>query len=181
MLNINQVAPEIAVTSIGGQRINLFDLHGKKVLVKFHRFSGCPIAQSQIHDLIAHQDELNSAGIETIVFLHSSRKKIMSNSNFRETPGLHIIADRQKKFYRIYQSRFMLRKFFSLASWRETLESVFKGYLPKFNQMEGGILGVPSDFLLDKNSKIADLHYGSHFGDSWTASEVLRKGAKVSD
>lgn len=181
MLVKNQPAPAIKADSITGQTIDLSGLRGKKVLIKFHRFSGCPIAQCQINDLITRHDELNSAGIETIVFLHSSKEKIVSNSNFKETPGLHIIADREKRFYRLYQSQFPLKKFFSIASWRETFRSVFKGYLPKFNQFQGGILGVPSDFLLNKNGIIADLNYGSHFGDSWSVSEVISKGSKLKD
>ena len=106
-------------------------------------------------------------------------KKILSN--FKETPGLHIIADRQKKFYRLYHSQFLLKKLFSLASWRVTFASIFKDYLPHFNKFGGGVLGIPSDFLLDKNGIIADLHYGQHFGDSWTVSEVISKGQLLGD
>lgn len=179
MLTINQVAPEIESASVNGQKINLSGLRGKKVLIKFHRFSGCPVAQSQIHELIAKQNELNAAGIETIVFMHSTKSKILSN--FQETPGLHIIADRKKTFYRLYHSQFLLIKLFSIASWRVTFASVFKGYFPHFNKFGGGIIGIPSDFLLDKKGMIADLHYGRHFGDSWTVSEVLSKGAKLSE
>jgi hypothetical protein len=94
---------------------------------------------------------------------------------------LHIIADRQKTFYRLYKSQFSLNKIFSIATWRVILASIFKGYFPHFNKFEGGIHGVPSDFLLDKEGKIADLHYGQHFGDSWTVSEVISRGLKVGD
>jgi len=111
MLIKNKPAPSIVANSINDEQIDLSRLHGKKVLIKFHRFSGCPVAQNQIHELIERQNELNAAGIETIVFLHSTKKKILSN--FKETPGLHIIPDRQKKFYKLYHSQFLLKKFFS--------------------------------------------------------------------
>ena len=52
MLTKNLPAPEINADSINGQRIDLYRLRGKKVLIKFHRFSGCPIAQCQIHEFI---------------------------------------------------------------------------------------------------------------------------------
>jgi thioredoxin-dependent peroxiredoxin len=173
MLTKNNIAPEIIVNSIGDECIDLSGLRGKKVLIKFHRFSGCPIAQCQIHEFIRRQNELNAAGIETIVFMHSSKGKIQSN--FKEVPGLHIIADKQKKFYNLFHSKFLWKKFFSMASWRVTFASVFKGYFPHFNKFEGGIIGVPSDFLIDGKSMIVDLNYGKHFGDSWTVSEVLSK------
>jgi hypothetical protein len=145
----------------------------REVLIKFHRFSGCPVARCQIDDLLKRQDELNAAGIETIVFLHSRAAKILPN--FQEIPGLHIVADRQKAFYREYQSRFLWRKLFSAASWRATFSAFTKGYLPQFNRFEAGVVGLPSDFLVDKTARIIDVHYGEHFGDSWTVSEVLSK------
>lgn len=179
MLAKNQPAPAIDAYSISDQHIELSELRGKKVLIKFHRFCGCPVAQYQIHELIERQNELNDSGIETIVFMHSTKQKILSN--FKETPGLHIIPDCKKTYYRLYQSQFSLRKFFSLASWRVTFEAIFKGNFPHFNKFGGGVLGVPSDFLLDKNGMITDLHYGQHFGDSWTVSEIISKGLKVGD
>jgi hypothetical protein len=122
---------------------------------------------------------LNAVGIETIVFMHSSKRNIQSN--FKETPGLHYIADKQKTYYRLYYSQFLLKKLFSMESWRMTFASIFKANSTHFNKFGGGIIGIPSDFLLDKKGMIADLHYGKHFGDSWTVPEVIRKGSKVGD
>ena len=173
MLFKNQLAPEISATSINNQPISLSAFEGKKVLIKFHRFSGCPVAQWQIHELIKKQNELNAAGIETIVFMHSSLKKILSN--FKEVPGLHIISDRKKIFYQLFHSQFSWKTLFSLASWHITFASIFHGYFPQFNKFEGGIIGIPSDFFLDEQRRIVDLNYGKHLGDSWTVSEVLSK------
>jgi hypothetical protein len=116
---------------------------------------------------------LVAAGIETIIFMHSSKEKILSN--FKEVPGLHIIADKQKTFYHLFHSEFLWKKIFSIASWRSIFVAFFKGYFPHFNKFEGGVVGVPSDFLVNEESMITDLHYGKHFGDSWTVSDVLRK------
>jgi hypothetical protein len=67
---------------------------GKKVLVRFHRLSGCPDRPQQVHDPIEDQEALNAAGIETTVVLHSNQEKM--RTNFDEVPGLHLIADPQK-------------------------------------------------------------------------------------
>lgn len=167
------MAPEFVVNSINEEPIDLYKLRGKKVLLKFHRFSGCPVARNQISEFMKHQKELNDAGIETIVFLHSSKEKV--RSVLREVPGLHIVADKQKKVYKLFQSEFLISKLFSLSSWAATIRAIFRGYFPLFNRFEGGIVGVPSDFLIDENSIIRALHYGRHFGDSWPASKVLGK------
>jgi thioredoxin-dependent peroxiredoxin len=173
MLKKNQLAPEFIADSVSDQRIDLYGLRGKKVLIKFHRFSGCPVCQWQIHEFIGQQKALFAAGIETIIFMHSSIGNI--RSNFKEVPGLHIIADKQKSYYRLFHSEFLWTKIFSFASWKAIFIAFFKGYFPHFNKFEGGVIGIPSDFLVDEKSRIADLQYGKHFGDSWTVSDVLRK------
>jgi peroxiredoxin len=173
MLSKNIHTPEITATSISNQRIELSGFKGRKVLIKFHRFSGCPVAQWQINEFIARQNELNAAGIATIVFLHSSTQKI--KSNFKEVAGLHIIPDKQKVFYKRFESEFSWKSLLSINSWRFTFASFFHGYYPHFNKFEGGIVGIPSDFLLDEQGRIMEQHYGKNFGDSWSVSDVLSK------
>lgn len=173
MLTKNIPAPGILANSISNQPIDLATLRGKKVHIKFHRFSGCPVSQCQINEFIERQNELNAAGIETIIFMHSSVSKIQSN--FREVPGLHIIADKKKFFYERFQSEFSWKGLFSMSSWRATFSSIFQGYFPHFNKFEGGITGKPSDFLLDEQGRIMELNYGNHFGDSWSVSDLLNK------
>jgi len=172
MLKKQQRAPAINAVSLSGRPVDLRELQGKKVLVKFHRFSGCPVARSQVNDLIEAQEALSTAGIETIVVLHSSADKM--HPNFDEVPGLHLIPDRGKDLYRAYQAEFCWRKLFSLASWRATFASFARGYFPQFTRFEGGILGVPCDFLVNERGTIAATHYGTHFGDSWTAADALQ-------
>lgn len=173
MLLKNQVAPEFAASSINGDKIDLQEFQGKKVLLKFHRFSGCPVARSQIRDFTKRQKELYEAGVETIVFLHNSNDKV--TSIFQELPGLHIIADKQRKIYKLFQSEFKVSQLFSFNSWMATFKAFFRGYFPLFNRFQVSIVGIPSDFLIDEKGFIRELNYGRHFGDSWTASQVLRK------
>jgi peroxiredoxin len=177
MLYKNQVAPEFVAQSINGDNIDLQEFRGKKVLLKFHRFSGCPVARSQIKDFMKHQKELHEAGVETIVFLHNSRDKV--TSILHELPGLHIVADKQRKIYKLFQSEFKINQLLSLTSWMATFKALFRGYFPLFNRFQVSIVGIPSDFLIDENGIISELQYGKHFGDSWTASKVLDKSARL--
>lgn len=177
MLTINQKAPQINTTSISNHHINLQEINEEKVLLKFHRFSGCPVAQREIQEFIERQGELNASGIKTLIFLHSTKEKILPV--YREVPGLNIIADGQKKFYRLYNTEFSWLKIFSIASWLEIFKSFFRGFFPLLNRFQGGVISIPADFLIDKKGRIADLHYGKHVGDSWTVSEVLSKAKKT--
>ena len=37
----------------------------------------------------------------------------------------------------------------------------------------GGILGLPADFLIASNGYIRAVHYGTHAYDQWTVDELL--------
>ncbi len=173
MIFRNQTSPTIVANSISNKPIDLSQMRGKKVLIKFHRTSGCPVAQRQINELAEQQDKLNAKGIQTIVFLHSSEENI--TPIYKEVPGLHIIADKNKMYYQLFTSRVTWTAMFSPASLRENFRSFLKGYFPHFSKFEGGVSTLPSDFLLNESGRIVDYHYGDHVGDWWTVPEILSK------
>jgi peroxiredoxin len=171
MITKDQIAPSIDSPSLSGKRIDLAAFRGRTVLVKFHRFSGCPVARRQIDELIEQQPLLAAAGVETVVVLHSSADKVAPN--FTEAPGLHIVPDRDKGLYSAYDCEFAWGKLISPASWGATFGSFAHGYFPQATRFHGGVIGVPADFLIDGAGTVAAAHYGRHFGDSWTAADVL--------
>lgn len=173
MLHKAQIAPEFEAKALGGETISLNQFRGRKVLLKFHRFSGCPVCRNQLHDLMDHGDDLRRTGLETILLMHSSPEKV--RPNFEEQEGIHIIPDPDKRIYRLYGSPFLTSALFSPNSMKHTFKAFGKGYFPQFNRFGGGLTAVPSDFLIDEQGLIAELHYGTDFGDGWTAEEAIEK------
>jgi len=173
MLTASRSAPRSHLTCLSGERLDLHNFRGRPVLVKFHRFSGCPVARHQIDQFIARLPELTGAGVEMIIVLHSSADKVAPN--FAERSGLHIVADRDKTLYRAWACTFDRRRLLSPASWRATLAALRHGYLPQPTRFQGGVVGIPADFLIDGAGLIAEAHYGRHFGDSWTVDDVLAR------
>lgn len=171
MLSENRPAPGISTDTISGQPFDLSRLRGKKVLLKFHRFAGCPVARRQIDSYVAQHHELMAAGVESVIFLHSRQEHLAGL--FPDVPGIHIVGDPDKVFYRRFHSAFRLRALWAPGTWAATFASLFSGYLPLFSRFEGGILAVPSDFLVDERGNITRVHYGRHFGDSWSAVEAI--------
>jgi len=58
-------APDVAFTTITGQKVSMQDLRGKVVLVKFWATS-CVTCVKQMPDTIANYNEYNGKGFETI-------------------------------------------------------------------------------------------------------------------
>lgn len=171
MVTTGHIAPPIESISLSGNRLMLSDFRGRRVFVKFHRFSGCPVARRQVGDLIAGGDRLAAHGIETIVVFHSGAEDL--RPNFSETAHLHIVPDPEKMLFRAYGCDFDWHKLFSSRSWGATLGAFGHGYFPQPTRFHGGVVGIPADFLIDATGVIVHAHYGSHFGDSLTTDDVL--------
>lgn len=152
-------------------------MQGGPVLLKFHRFSGCPVCQDQASGYTQRADELRDTGIETLVVIHSPAEKMLPL--YSDGPGLTFIPDPEKKLYRLYGSRFSFRSMWRLGTWKHTLKAISHGFLPRFNRFQGGVMGVPSDFMIAPDGKLAEVHYGRDYGDSWTVNEALMHAATV--
>jgi len=177
MTYLSSAAPDIHGVTISGRSIRLSDFRGKKVLVKFHRFSGCPVARRQLMDFIANYRELQARGYETLILLVSPAARIIPV--YREVPGLHIIGDADRRFYRAYDIPFSWARTFSPASWREIFRSFVRGYLPLFRRFGTVLNGMPGDFLVDTGGCIVEQHYGGHAGDSWTVADVVSRDVRL--
>jgi hypothetical protein len=44
---------------------------------------------------------------------------------------------------------------------------------------EGGVLGLPADFLIDRDGRILACHYGTHIYDQWSVDDLLQHAAKA--
>jgi peroxiredoxin len=179
MLNVNDTAPTsdlLTHANLNSGRSASDD--EKLLLIKFHRFAGCPVAQRQIDELLDEQTALDEAGIDTVVVLHNSVDKL--NPELDLPAGVSIVADREKELYRSYDSKFSMRKMFAPRSVKATMRSFRRGYFPIFSRFQGGVSGVPSDFLVGADGKIHAAHYGRNYGDSWSVAQVL-EAAKVDE
>lgn len=90
---------------------------------------------------------------------------------------LHIIVDKERKYYHLFHSQFLLSKLFSMRTWQSTFVAFFNVFFPHFNKFEGGVIWCALRLLVDENRSIIDLNYGRHFGDSWTVSDVLNRNS----
>lgn len=173
-LQKNAKAPNIIATDISDKKINLTEFAGaKKVLITFHRYASCPICNFKIRELIKNYKDLATNGMEIVMFIESSKEKILQSTKGLEIP-FYVIPDPKSEYYKIYgvkrnsvtaitgflnkKTRKMLRE-----NWHtEGERGKDDGY---FNRMG-------ADFVVDLNGNIEDLYYGKFLGDGMDIQRV---------
>lgn len=164
-LTNNQIAPTFSIQDALGNSINLGELKGKKVLLSFYRFAGCPICNFRFHEIETNMPFFESNNIVVIGVYESSpvaMKTFIEGENFKTT----LIPNPTLSLYNQYGLE---------LSTGKVIKGIFNGALKKakagkklFKQsikQDGNTNRIGGDFLIDEQGKIILAHYGNFVGD----------------
>ncbi len=137
--------------------------------IQFRRFAGCPICNLHLQSFITRWNELDDAGIAEIVVFHSSKENLLKHHASAPFP---LIADPTKSLYKEFGVERSLRSLAHPRSWVPAIKGLLKhgASLPGIGESP---LGLPADFLIHPNGKIAKMKYGQHANDQWSVDELL--------
>jgi len=161
-------------------RLQLKNIHGVEVSVpgsapwthvQFRRFAGCPICNLHLQSFIARQDEIANAGIREVVIFHSSDAELLP---YQGRFPFDVIGDPGKALYRRYGVGSSISALLAPKAFAASLKGNLNKDKPKLKGLpNGGILGLPADFLIASNGYVRAVHYGTHAYDQWTVDELL--------
>lgn len=169
------------LTTIKGVTVPIPDPESA-VHLQFRRFAGCPICNVHLQTIIRRHDEITAAGIREVVLFHSTLEEF---AEYVDDMPFDLIADPDRTLYRRFGVETSVR---SVADPRSAMP-VVKGVLDSslrgrlrlkagLHTANGGHLGLPADFLIDRDGTVIDAGYGKHAGDQWTVDALLER-AKV--
>lgn len=167
LLTSGQTAPDFEVTDIDGNTIRLGDYEGKKLLLCFFRYAGCPFCNLLLHSLIERYPKLHEQGLEIIAFMQSPKTGIMNypvKKQFPQTP-FPLIADPERDIYSLYGVAPSIAKFSrgAVTSAPKLLPSLYKH---RFHQgkIDGSFFLIPAFFLVGPdNLRIHEAYYSPDF------------------
>lgn len=115
--------------------------------------------------------EIESVGIKEIVIFHSDAADLLP---YQGQFPFAVIGDPKKNLYRQFGVETSIWAILNPSA----LPASIKGNLAKDKPSlggfpNGGILGLPADFLITPDGTITNMHYGKHAYDQWTVDEVL--------
>jgi peroxiredoxin len=161
-------------------RLQARNIHGGEVAIpgpgpwthlQFRRFAGCPICNLHLQSIIARHQEISEAGIREVVVFHSPDAELLP---YQGRFPFDVIGDPTKALYRKYGVESSISTFFSLNAWAASLKGILRKDKPAMIGIpNGGILGLPAEFLISSDGLVRAVHYGTHAYDQWTVDELL--------
>lgn len=182
---VGDAFPSLELATISGQRVTVPDRDGGYVHIQLRRFAGCPICNLHLRSIVTRHDEIRSHRIREVVVFHSTAAELAKHEADLPFP---LIADPDRALYRQLGVERRLRSLLSLRA----LRAAFAGLAAALGQHstkrgplgpvkpKGGRLGLPADFLIAPDGRIAALKYGRHAYDQWTVDELLAHVRPVS-
>ena len=175
---VGDAFPALELTATSGQLVTIPDPAGNFVHLQLRRFAGCPICNLHLRSIIARHDEIRSYGIREVVVFHSTAAELAKHEAELPFP---LIADPERELYRRFGVE---RRPSSLLNMR-ALRAAIAGQIAALGNRStkrgalgpvkptGGRLGLPADFLIAPDGRLAALKYGQHAYDQWTVDELL--------
>ena len=175
---VGDAFPTLELTATSGQLVTIPDPAGNFVHLQLRRFAGCPICNQHLRSIVTRHDEIRSHGIQEVVVFHSTAAELAKHEAELPFP---LIADPERE---LYQRLGVERRPSSLLSTR-ALRAAIAGQAAALGNRStkrgalgpvkptGGRLGLPADFLIAPDGRVAALKYGQHAYDQWTVDELL--------
>jgi peroxiredoxin len=176
------MVPIRRLTTIHGEAVDLMS-GGAPTHIQFRRFAGCPVCSLHLRSFVRRWDEVSTALREVVLF-HSEEEELRRHAG--DLPFL-MVADPQKAIYRAFQVEAAPRALLDLRVWPTIPRAVVRALpdivlgrrpAPSFNP-EGSLFGLPADFLVGRDGRIAACKYGAHADDQWSVDEVLSLAGQV--
>src|SRR5438445_2767067 len=175
----------LELTATSGQLVTIPDPAGDYVHLQLRRFAGCPICNLHLRSIVTRHDEIRSHGIREVVVFHSTAAEL---TKFEAELPFPLIADPERELYRRLGVERGPSSLVSMCALRAAIageaaalrhQSTMRGALGPVKPT-GGRLGLPADFLIAPDGRIAALKYAQHAYDQWTVDELLDHARPVS-
>ena len=162
-----RVAPMVLDTLAHGQ-IRVPDSTWR-VHLSFRRFAGCPICNLHLRTVADRLAEIDSAGLRTVAFLHSSAEAMRP---FQGELPFPVVPDPEKRWFSVFAVESALLAMLHPAAMLHAARGMLSVRSHPLRG-EGGHVGLPADFLIETDGTIAAVHYGAHPADGWSVDDLL--------
>jgi peroxiredoxin len=177
-VSVGDAFPRLELTTTSGRRVTIPDPPGDFVHLQLRRFAGCPICNLHLREIVKRHDEIRSRGILEVVVFHSTVAELAKHEADLPFP---LVADPKKELYRRLGVERGLKSLLNRRALRAAMagetaalrrRSTTRGALGPIKPT-GGRLGLPADFLIAPDGRIAAVKYGQHAYDQWTVDQLF--------
>lgn len=143
------------------------------VHLQFRRFAGCPICNLHLQSFVRGHQRLLTAGVSPIALFHSPPSEMLP---YQAGLPLPVVADGERAWYRRFGVERSLRALLHPSAMAAAVAGMASApFDPRKN--DGGIDGLPADFLIDARGVVVAVNYGAHANDQWSVDDVIALAA----
>ena len=161
-LNTGDTITPFDTTDLEGNPFGTDNLLGKKTLLTFFRYVSCPFCNLRVHELITRYND-KPTDFQIIGVFESPASSIKKKMEQHEL-DFTILPDPDRNIYKQFDVKSSLGGFirgaFDLKGFASSLS---KGFYP--GKIEGEILMMPADFLINDDLSIHTAYYGKAMSD----------------
>lgn len=172
MLSNNSPAKEFTVKDLLGNEISMGNYKGKKLMLSFYRYAGCPLCNLRLNQLIQQYDSFKAQNMELIAIFQSPKKSMTQYISSRHNVPFPVIADPKRTLYKKYEVEGSLCGLLKgMTRFKDFGQAIIKGLRP--GKIEGDIGMIPADFLINENGIIDNAYYGTDIGDHIPIEKIM--------
>lgn len=174
-----QYARDFTAFDIEGNKVNLSDFKGKKIILSFYRNVNCPFCNRRVHQLMGMNLRLKNSGVQVLFFFESSNEKISSSVFHQGVSPWPVIGDPERTVYKLYGVEKSVLKFMRTMIASNPLKAKQEtAHLNLPEDKDASQTLIPADFFIDENFKVVMAKYGKHVDDH-VDMEVLKTFAGI--
>jgi peroxiredoxin len=165
-------APNFTFDTISKQSLDFSKTTGgKRSVMFFLRYTGCPICQMKIGDLLRDHEEFLGAGLQVYVVLQSTPASVKEGLIGLQVP-FTVVCDPEEKVFALYGvAPGNLFGYLTPSVIMKAMKASRAGF--KHGKKEGKEMQLPAVFILNEDGKIAYAYYGKNIGDVPDNREIL--------
>ena len=170
-------APNFNYETISQQSLDFYkNTEGKKSVIFFLRYIGCPVCHMKIRDILSDNEKFNAAGLQVYAVLQSTPASVREEIDEAKMP-FTIVCDPEEKVFALYGvAPGNLFGYLTPSVIMKAMKASRAGF--KHGKKEGKEMQLPAVFIIDGDRKITYAHYGKNIGDV-PDNQVILKAARV--
>ncbi len=163
-LTIGTTAPNFTFDTVSGQGLDFYKtVKGKKAVLFFLRYAGCPVCQLKIRDILRDHKEFGAAGLGVFVILQSVPSSVKEGLAGATVP-FTIICDQDGKLFSLYGvAPGNLFHYLAPSVLRKAMKAFRSGI--RHGKKEGNEMQLPAVFIVNGKGTIDYAYYGKNIGD----------------
>ena len=161
---------DIELPTSEGNKFNLSETHGKKVLLTFYRIASCSLCNLRISQITKRWNEFGS-NFQHVSIWHAPQDFLKKNMDRHNIPFI-ALADENYKYFNKYNVERSIGKTLLAFVYRfpSFLLAGLKGFIPI--QFKGYMDIVITDVLIDESGTVVDVQYGRDIGHHYSFDKI---------